>query len=386
MKIRVHYQSHHGKYPNLSKSGNYDIMSENRSRRTFLTNAAATSAAIVASPFAVHAQDKAGTKPAIVGTGEYTYECHHGWGETPAHIKWYETHGCAVDKEGLVYITHRAGSDKAAKPADGQDTIVVFDQKGKFVRSFGKEFHGGGHGIDIREENGKEYLYLAYMFPINMIQKTDLKGEEIWRKDKPPEPHVYDKPNARYSPTNIAFHPDGGFYVADGYGSNYIHHYTQDGKWMQTFGGTGSEAGQYKTPHGIWIDNRPGRDPMVVIADRANNRLQYTKLDGTPVSMDTKNVSFPAHMETRGDILMVADLHARITLFDKQNNVISQLGYSPEWTKEVLDGMKVRREPNRWKAGRFVHPHDACFDNQGNIVVAEWVVPGRVDYLRKVGA
>ena len=83
---------------------------------------------------------------------------------------------------------------------------------------------------------------------------------------------------------------------------------------------------------------------------------------------------------------MVADLHARITLFDKQNNVISQLGYSPEWTKEVLDGMKVRREPNRWKAGRFVHPHDACFDNQGNIVVAEWVVPGRVDYLRKVGA
>lgn len=356
------------------------------SRRSFLTQTAAASAAIAASPFAVHAQDKAGTKPAIVGTGEYTYECHHGWGETPAHIKWYETHGCAVDKEGLVYITHRAGSDKAAKPADGQDTIVVFDQKGKFVRSFGKEFHGGGHGIDIREENGKEYLYLAYMFPINMIQKTDLKGEEVWRKDKPPEPHVYDKPNARYSPTNIAFHPDGGFYVADGYGSNYIHHYTQDGKWMQTFGGTGSEAGQYKTPHGIWIDNRPGREPMVVIADRANNRLQYTKLDGTPVSMDTKNVSFPAHMETRGDILMVADLHARITLFDKQNNVISQLGYSPEWTKEVLDGMKVRREPNRWKAGRFVHPHDACFDNQGNIVVAEWVVPGRVDYLRKVGA
>ena len=128
-------------------------MSENLSRRTFLTQTAAASAAIAASPFAVHAQDKSGSKPAIVGSGEYTYECHHGWGETPSHIKWYETHGCAVDKEGLVYITHRAGSDKPAKPGDGQDTIVVFDQKGKFVRSFGKEFHGGGHGIDIREED-----------------------------------------------------------------------------------------------------------------------------------------------------------------------------------------------------------------------------------------
>ncbi len=159
-------------------------------RRSFLTQAIVASTAMAGRPFAVHAQDKSGSKPVIVGTGEHTYECHHGWGETPAHIKWYETHGCAVDKEGLVYITHRAGSDKPAKPADGQDTIVVFDKKGKFVRSFGKEFHGGGHGVDIRVEGGKEYLYLAYMFPINMIQKTDLKGEEVWRKDKPPEPHV----------------------------------------------------------------------------------------------------------------------------------------------------------------------------------------------------
>jgi len=28
-------------------------------------------------------------------------------------------------------------------------------------------------------------------------------------------------------------------------------------------------------------------------------------------------------------------------------------------------------------AGKFVHPHDACFDKDGNIYVVEWVSTGR---------
>jgi len=363
-----------------------DARPANPDRRDFLKTTAATAAlALVARPFAVHAQDKSGSKLPIVGTGEHTYECHHGWGEAPPKVKWFETHGCVVDKEGFVYVTHRAGGGFPAKPEDAQDTIVIYDPAGKFVRSFGKAFHGGGHGIDIREDDGKEYLYLSFMFPVNVIQKTDLKGEEVWRKEKPPEPHVYDDPKARFSPTNIAFAADGGFFVADGYGSNYIHRYDKDGKWVKTFGGTGDEKGKFKTPHGLWIDARPGREPMLVVADRANHRLQYLTLEGEPVSMDTANVSFPAHVETRGDIMMVPDLHARISLFDKDNKVITHLGYDADWTKEVLDGFKVRVDPTRWKPGRFVHPHDACFDKSGNIIVAEWVVPGRLTFLRKVG-
>jgi DNA-binding beta-propeller fold protein YncE len=356
----------------------------NRTRRTFLTTAALAASTAAAQPFAIHAQDKAGSKLPVVGTGEHTYECHHNWGEAPPNIKWYETHGCAVDKAGNVYITHRAAANLPKSPKDCQDTIVVFDPKGKFIRSFGWQFTSGGHGIDIREENGEEFLYLAYMMPVNLIEKTNLKGERVWLKDRPPEAHVYDQPKARFAPTNIAFAPDGSFYLADGYGSNYIHHYDKDGIWKKTFGGTGTEAGKFRTAHGIWVDARPGREPMLVIADRANNRLQYLSLDGKPLSMDTANVSFPAHIETRGEIMMVPDLHARITLFDKDNKVITHLGYNADWTKEVLDGMKVRQQPQRWQAGRFVHPHDACFDNDGNIVVAEWVVPGRLTYLRKV--
>jgi hypothetical protein len=83
--------------------------------------------------------------------------------------------------------------------------------------------------------------------------------------------------------------------------------------------------------------------------------------------------------------MMVPDLHARVSLFDKDNKVITHLGYDPNWTKQVLaNNFKMRSTPKDWQAGRFVHPHDACFDHSGNIFVVEWVPTGRVSFLRKV--
>jgi hypothetical protein len=129
------------------------------SRREFLkTSAAALSTAALAgtvAPTILHAEDKSGSKPPILGEAAHRYEAIHGWGELPDHIKWGETHGVAVDAAGHIYIKHRA-----VKPEPVMDAIVVFDPAGKFVRSFGKEYHGGGHGIDVRKEGNEEFLYL----------------------------------------------------------------------------------------------------------------------------------------------------------------------------------------------------------------------------------
>ena len=202
----------------------------------------------------------------------------------------------------------------------------------------------------------------------------------------PEQSGVYTKLE-QFNPTNVAFAPDGGFYVADGYGSNYIHQYDKDAKWIRTWGGAGTEDGKMRTPHGIWLDNRPGREPSLVVADRANARLQYFTLDGKFLSV-VSGVSFPAHFDIRGTDLLVPDLHARVTIFDKDNKVVAHLGYDQAWTEQVLDGGKLsmRGKPDQWQSGRFIHPHDACYDKDGNIFVVEWVPTGRVTKLRSVSA
>jgi hypothetical protein len=96
-----------------------------------------------------------------------------------------------------------------------------------------------------------------------------------------------------------------------------------------------------------------------------------------------KDVLFPAHFDIRGDVLLVPDLHARVSLFDKRNEAIIHLGDDKEWIAEVKK-LKIRDDPKKWIPGRFVHPHDACFDAKGNIFVVEWVPAGRVTLLRKV--
>ncbi|MDA1231267.1 MAG: peptidase [Planctomycetota bacterium] len=359
-----------------------------KSRREFL--AATSSIAFAGSaPAILGAENKSDSKPPLVGPEGYQYEVHHNCMQIPEHIRWQDTHGVAVDAEGLIYVKHRTMT------ADPQDAVVVFEGNGKFVRSFGKEFHGGGHGIDIRREGGEEFLYLCDNK--GYIAKSTLKGEIVWKQTAPQiapyenarpfevtTPGKYGKGHL-FSPTNIAFTPDGGFWVGDGYGSHYVIKYDKDANVVGHFGGIGEGPGQLSTPHGLWWDDRAGREPALVVADRANARLQYFSADGQHLSF-FDDVLFPADFDLRGDVMLVADLHARMTLLDANNNVIAHLGDDPVWLKQVLaDNFTMRQQPERWQAGKFIHPHDACFDHSGNIYVAEWVSVGRISFLKHVG-
>ena len=350
-------------------------------RRAFLKRTAIAAASVSALRGGkdlafVHADDKAGAKKPVIGKDDQRYECLHNWGQLPDSIRWETTHGVVVDEEGLVYIKHQGHQGKTP-----QDTIVVFDATGKFVRSFGKEIYPGGHGIDMRKEGSEQFLYLCDRHHREVI-KASLKGEVVWKLSYPKEAGVYTKIE-EFQPTNVAFALDGGFYVGDGYGSHYIHQYDKDANWVRTWGGAGEEPGKMRTPHGLWLDNRPGREPSLVVADRANARLQYFTLDGKHLSF-VNEVLFPAHFDIRGEVLLVPDLHARVSLFGRDNQPIVHLGDDADWIVEVKK-FQVRLEPEKCPPGKFIHPHDACFDARGNIFVVEWVPTGRVTLLRHVG-
>jgi hypothetical protein len=331
----------------------------------------------LAAPLILNATDKSGNRKPILGEGDHKYEVTHDWGVLPAGIRYGNTHGVCEDSQGHIYIHHtvHATSEQA-------DTMVVFDRKGKFVRSWGKEFKGGAHGLHIRKESGHEFLYLCDTKRA-VVAKTTLAGEEVFSLGYPKESEQYkpgaDGKNRKYSPTNIAIAPNGDFYVGDGYGSSFINQYNSKGEYIRTFGGVGKEAGQLNCPHGLMVDTR-GAEPSLIVADRTNRRLQRFTLDGKHIEF-VDGVKSPCHFHTfRNGDMVVPDLDSRVTLMDRNNKVILHLGEGAAETNR-----KLRVEPrDKFVAGQFICPHSACFDHEGNIFVVEWVEVGRVSKLRKV--
>ncbi len=355
-------------------------------RRNWMARTSAAAAAYAAGIPFVHATNKSGSRNPILGSGAFKYECIHDWGmdSLPGSAHYGNaSHGVTIDEAGQIYVTHQGDPG----------SIFVFDPAGKFVKSMG-DFHqigsgdkkaAKGHGIDIRKEGNEEFLYLAASDATLDFAKMNLKGELVWRRGKDrlhKDSGAYQR-GVRYRPTNTSFSPDGGYFLGDGYGGSFIHQYDAKDNYVRTIGGNGTADGKFQTPHGQWHDDRDGTAKLVV-ADRANKRLQWFDMQGKHLKT-LDGFLFPADIDCQGDVLLVPDLHCRITLLDKQNQVIAHLGDDPAWREKVLtrsSNMRARRKD--WIPGKFVHPHDACFDRDGNIFVAEWVRTGRLTKLRKV--
>lgn len=355
------------------------------SRREFLATSAAATVVLAGAPAIITAQKS--DKPLIVGEGEYQYEVQHEWPQLPKEYTWQTTHNVAVDADGNLYVIHEGRANLADHPS-----IFVFDSDGKFIRAFGSQFQGGGHGIEIRKEGNEEFLYVCAYQMKKTFAKMTLKGETVWQQFAPMQSGVYaaeedTKPTGtwgrdRFMPTNFAFLDDGGFLLVDGYGAFYVHRYDKDGKWLSCFGGAGKGEGKFNTPHGVWVDNRPGREASIVVCDRANHALQYFSMDGK-YQETLKGYGLPANCETWKNLLLVPELHARVTLLNEKNEVVARLGddVSRVTGKE---GGKIRGDATQWQLGKFVHPHDACFAADGSIFVAEWVATGRVSKLKRL--
>ena len=201
--------------------------------------------------------------------------------------------------------------------------MVVFDAKGKFVRSWGKEFRGVAHGLHIRKEGQDEFLYLTVnaanpkMTPpagdAGGRREDDAEGRD--RLEDPGAAGHRGLPARRrrrrakpYNPTNVAIAPNGDIYVGDGYGSYYVNQYDSKAEYIRTFGGKGSEPGKLAEPHGIWVDHarrdarsrrrRPSQQPAAALhARRQAHRLR----PGIPAAVPLRRTARPGrHSRSAG--------------------------------------------------------------------------------------
>jgi len=322
---------------------------------------------LFASSLAFALRPAAQEKPIVMGDGPQKYEWVRNWLQLPEkQDQLGNTHGgIVVDAQGLIYVN-----------TDTTKAIMVYDKDGKYLRSFGEEYAGGVHGMLLAKEDGKEVLYLVHTGQ-NSASKLSLDGKTIWSIPWPQESGKYTKAD-EYHPTGIALGPTGDIYIADGYGKSWVHHYSKDRKYLSSFGGPGAEPGQMNTPHGIALDTRTN-PPTLLVADRANHRLQVFDLDGKFQKV-IEGFRLPCSVDIQGEYVVVADLQGRVTILNGKNEVVTQLGDNPN---EALRGNHDATK-EQWADGLFTAPHSAHWDAEGNLYVMDWNVLGRVSKLKRV--
>jgi len=300
----------------------------------------------------------------LLGEGDYTFAWVRDWARLPEDKSFGNTHGCiVVDANDRVYVN-----------TDTENAVMVFEADGSFVEAWGKELAGGLHGMTLVREGDREFLYLAHTGRHEVLKAT-LEGEVLWTLGWPEESGHYASAG-EYRPTSVAVAPDGALFVADGYGKSWIHRYDAERRYLGSFGGPGSELGQLRTPHGLWLDTG-GDEPTLIVADRENHRLQRFDLEGAPLGSIEGNLRRPCHSHGRGNVLAVADLAGRVTLLDREGELLTHLGDNPDPKLRANNG--VPRDV--WRAGEFLAPHCAAWDSKGNLYVMDWVAVGRITKL-----
>ena len=265
--------------------------------------------------------------------------------------------GAVIDKAGQIYVT-----------TDTPRGIVVFSPQGKFVRAFGPTRL---HGLELREENGVEYIYGARPSDHEVI-KLKLDGTQEWSIPQPAEADIY-KDGKTYNPCAVTVAPDGSIFVADGYGSNYVLKFDKDRKFVKAFGGPGAEEGKFNACHGIALDTRQGK-PLLFVCNRNNNRVEYWDLDGNFVKVIQKDLRMPAAVHIRGDYALIPELQGRATVLNKDGSIAAQVGDNPNEKQRANFGLPKEE----WKDGISNSPHGGSIDADGNLIVAEWTQFGRV--------
>jgi hypothetical protein len=157
----------------------------------------------------------------VLGTGQYRYEAQDDWAKLPAGWLFGDVASVAVDAADRVYVFNR-----------GEHPMIVLDQDGNFLASWGEELFKRPHGLHLAVDDS---LYCTDEGS-HTVCKCSLSGELLLTIGTPGKPAPWMSGRPFHRCTHTALAPNGDIYVSDGYGNAAVHKYAPDGKWLLSWG------------------------------------------------------------------------------------------------------------------------------------------------------
>lgn len=125
-------------------------------------------------------------------------------------------------------------------------------------------------------------------------------------------------------PSDIAWLPDGSFFVTDGYINSRVVKFDKDGRFLMSWGTRGSGPGEFMPPvHAVAIDN----ERRLYVADRGNSRIQVFDENGRFLD-EWPNIRDPWHVHVATDqSIWVSDGQTNKFLkFDRSGRLLHSWG------------------------------------------------------------
>ena len=306
-------------------------------------------------------------------TGEYSAVANW-WKPAPDHDAvwtWGEVSGLAVDNPNRIIVaTWGDRNAKGEERPDSTNYLVVVDRSGRiverwtewdsllnkphqvYISPYDPERHvwvverGGGRGVNmqiLKFTNDGKKLVMRLVDPAHPKSRTEARSRSDWG------------PFAYGDPATLAFHPDGSFYLADGYWNSRIIKYDAQGRFVLQWGKLGTGPGEFDLVHGLAID----RDRRVYVADRSNNRIQIFTENGKYLD-EWPDIADPVGVfaDDRDAIWVVSATLNRLLKYSRTGELQYYFG-AYGGTRGGFPGGLSR-------------PHQMDVDQEGNVYVASW--------------
>jgi sugar lactone lactonase YvrE len=247
----------------------------------------------------------------------------HPWSELPYDAEVYDNRasiiGIAEGTDRNIYVLTRCNRNSCEGRPEAP--ILKFDPEGRLLASFGAGLFVFPHNLTIDREG---HVWTTDEGN-HAVRKFTADGTLLMTIGEPGK--AGGPPSLLTSPTGVLVAPDGNIFVTEGHDNSpkaavaRVSKWTADGKFIKTWGRTGSAPGEFSTPHVIAMDSR-GR---LFVGDRNNNRIQIFDQDGNFLDLWYQFGRPSGIVITADDRIYVADSES----FDFHN---------PGWQKGIRIG------------------------------------------------